>query len=228
MRLKQHIGIMKPQCLIHQCCCSKFICWLFSDIHCVLCAVQVLVRCWAPTNGSRKEYVLQSPPMVFRMPTTPQYEAGLRSEPPKSVPVASHTCSSQPQSLYIACTACSKTLTSEIHVGPRSRNFKAAAESMRKVSHTCSSRQQPHQQDVCDTQQALHKPLELTPTRSPCCVSHFALLLLLWSRLLPAQLLSTDPERTCPTATAAAEPPDDPPGVLLVSQGLRVVPNSSL
>jgi type II secretory pathway component PulL len=33
---------------------------------------------------------------------------------------------------------------------------------------------------------------------------------------------------TCPTATAAAEPPDEPPAVLLVSQGVTVVPNSSL
>ena len=31
-----------------------------------------------------------------------------------------------------------------------------------------------------------------------------------------------------PLATAAAEPPDDPPGVKRVSQGLRVTPNTSL
>jgi hypothetical protein len=34
--------------------------------------------------------------------------------------------------------------------------------------------------------------------------------------------------RTWPTATAAADPPDEPPGVLLVSQGLSVVPKSAL
>lgn len=33
---------------------------------------------------------------------------------------------------------------------------------------------------------------------------------------------------TCPTATAAAEPPEDPPAVLVVSQGLTVVPHSLL
>jgi hypothetical protein len=31
-------------------------------------------------------------PTELRMPTTPQNDAGLRSEPPRSVPVASHTC----------------------------------------------------------------------------------------------------------------------------------------
>ncbi|MBB4910927.1 hypothetical protein H4W32_001962 [Actinophytocola algeriensis] len=31
-----------------------------------------------------------------------------------------------------------------------------------------------------------------------------------------------------PSATAAALPPDDPPGVRVTSHGLRVVPNTSL
>jgi hypothetical protein len=33
---------------------------------------------------------------------------------------------------------------------------------------------------------------------------------------------------TCPTATAAADPPEDPPAVLVVSHGLTVVPHSLL
>ena len=33
---------------------------------------------------------------------------------------------------------------------------------------------------------------------------------------------------TQPAATAAPEPPEDPPGVRLVSQGLRVIPQSGL
>jgi hypothetical protein len=33
---------------------------------------------------------------------------------------------------------------------------------------------------------------------------------------------------TQPAATAAAEPPEEPPGVRPVSQGLRVIPHSGL
>lgn len=52
------------------------------------------------------------------------------------------------------------------------------------------------------------------------CVEHLC--------YLPKTNYGHEAARTCPTASAAADPPDDPPTVFVVSQGLSVVPYSWL
>lgn len=61
---------------------------------CTLCSLQcgcdLSSSCWGSARPSGMS------PAAFLIPTMPQYDAGLRSDPPRSVPVASHTCSKPP------------------------------------------------------------------------------------------------------------------------------------
>lgn len=63
-----------------------------------------------------------------------------------------------------------------------------------------------------------------SPCNVPNCQQVPAAVVHAWLWTRPADTRSP----TCPTATAAAEPPDEPPAVLLVSHGVYVVPNTSL